>query len=611
MKKIYIILCLLGITSLLFAKTVDREQLHSLIKYHFPNKIISSSEKIGDGLLLTHFKNKGFVLTSNDDRFPAILAYSLKNAAKGENPAFQEQCKYYNLQMDHVSDSYTNTHSDWNYSENPSLQKTNVHADVSPLITSFWNQSPHYNSKFPNFVLPGHSDEKALVGCVAVVMGQIMNYYQHPSRGYGKRWYYSETTNTHMFADYDTSEYDYDNMPDSLCDEYGYLTVPMDQKEDVSKFLLQCATSVEMEFQPGASSSAYEDMMFALKSHFDYSPSMELKEKVNYTSSEWDALLKSELNAGRPIPYRGQGDGGHAFILDGYNTDSGTKYHVNWGWGGAYNGWFSLSYLQATSGYDFSDYQAGIFNIQANNDDLTRYLHTGFEGLEAGWIYDGGGFYADQSGYDLARSGEMSYGFDGNEQWVISPKFQVPNHNNSMLSMWAYMLNSGRQCSIYLSTTDTNRSSFSHLLGTISPTNSNWNEYSYSLRPYKNQNVYLGFFYDQSDGYITIDDIQVTRPKVLTSLESSTPENFDMIQAYPNPFNPSTKLCMEYEERGYSVINIYNIHGKLVNKVFNGYVEKGKHEIIWDASLFPAGIYICSLSVNGNLKDTQKLILVK
>ena len=611
MKKLSFLLCLFCISSLIFAKTIDNEQLYSLINYHFPNKTIHSTEKIGKNLLLVHFEGKGFALTANNDRLPAILAYSKVNKAYGKNPAFKAQCNYYNEQIDKNINQYPEKHLDWNFTQNPSFKKISLPSGVDPLITSSWNQSPHYNAKFPDFVLPGHSDETALVGCVAVVMGQIMNYYEHPAKGYGKRWYYSETTNTHMYANFDTSWYDFENMPDSLCNALDELTVALDQKEDVSKFLLECAISVEMEFQPGGSSSAYEDMIYALKSHFDYSPTMELKEKIDYTDTEWNTLLKTELDLNRPVPYRGQGDGGHAFILDGYKTDNGTKYHINWGWGGAFDGWFSLSYLQATSGYDFSDHQAGIFNIQTNTDDITRYLHTSFEGLEAGWVYDGGGFYADQNGYDLARNGERAYGFDGNEQWVISPKFQVPNHNNAMLSIWAHMLNIGRQCSVYISTSDTNRTSFTQLLGTIAPSNENWNDYYYSLRPYKNQNVYLGIFYNQTNGYITLDDIQVTRPKVLTSLENEVPENFDMIQAYPNPFNPISTISYRLSSGSTVKLNIFNINGRLIETLTNKYHEAGVYTINWNAASLPSGIYFCTLSTNGLIQESQKLLLVK
>lgn len=612
MKRSSLILYLLGISSLLFAKVVDNNQLYSLINYNFPHKTIESTEIINKNLILTHFKNGGFVLSARNDAFPGILAYSEKSRIHGQNPAFLSQCNLYDKQINRYSHIKKSQHPDWNYEQNNSLNKVSKTSKTGPLLTSIWNQAPHYNSKFPNFVLPEHSNEQALVGCVAVVMGQLMKYYEHPSRGYGKRWYYSESTNTNFFADFDTSSYDYENMPDSLCDEYGNLTVPLDQKNDVSSFLLQCATAVEMELLPGASSSAYEDMMYAMRSHFDYSPSMYLYEKTDYNDEEWNTMLQQEIDAAHPIPYRGQGaKGGHAFILDGYKIGESTFYHINWGWGGLYNGWFRLSALEATSDYDFNDYQAAIFNIQANSDNLTRYLHTSFEGLEAGWLYNGGGFYSDQSGYDLARNGEMAYGFDGTDQWLISPRFQVPDHTNASLSMWAYMLYPGRQCTVYLSTSDTNRASFTHVLGTISPTEETWNKYDYSLRTFKNQNVYLGIKYNQNGGYLTVDDIQVTRPKVITNIAPQIPDEFDIINIYPNPFNPETSIDFQLSEAGDIELSIFNISGKKVHTLYQGIKNKGNYSFNWNASTMPSGIYICTLSSNNHKLSSQKLLLVK
>lgn len=612
MKKTYLILSLIGIFSFLFAKPVDNEQLFSLINHYFPDKNIHSTELINDNLILTHFEKDGFVLSSRDDAFPGILAYSDKAGALGKNPAFEAQCDLYDREIKKYLNDTSTQHPDWNYKEKPSLNKASAVSITGPLLSSIWNQAPHYNSKFPYFVLPNHSNEKALVGCVAVVMGQLMNYYEHPSRGYGKRWYYSESTNTNMFANFDTSSYDYENMPDSLCNKAGTLTVPLDQKKDVSEFLLQCATAVEMEFLPGASSSAYEDMMYAMRSHFDYSPSMYIDDKNNYSDQDWNALLQQEINVGRPVPYRGQGDGGgHAFILDGYKTNENIYYHINWGWGGSYNGWFRLSALEATTGYDFNDHQGAIFNIKPNEDNITRYLHTSFEGREAGWIYDGAGFFSDQSGYDLAHIGNRAYGFDSLDQWLISPKFQVPNNNNAKLSIWAYMLYTGKKCTVYLSTTDTNRVSFTHLLGNITPENSNWNKYDYSLRTYKDQSVYMGIKYETSDGYITVDDIEVTRPKVLTGLAGNLPKFFDLLKVYPNPFNPQTTINYQIVTSGIASLNIYDINGRLIEQLFQEYKSPGNYEQIWNAVDLPSGIYICSLNMDGKLISSRKLLFLK
>jgi len=60
----------------------------------------------------------------------------------------------------------------------------------------------------------------------------------------------------------------------------GFLTAYADQVRDVSLFLYQCAVSVEMELQPRSSSASYEDIMYALVSHYDYGTEMVQKKKA-------------------------------------------------------------------------------------------------------------------------------------------------------------------------------------------------------------------------------------------------------------------------------------------------------------------------------------------
>ena len=66
-----------------------------------------------------------------------------------------------------------------------------------------------------------------------------------------------------------------------------------------------------------------------------------------YTTAEWLSLIKNELDNGFPVLFTGQGSndggGGHAFVVDGYDTNS--YLHVNWGWNGEADGFYDISNL--------------------------------------------------------------------------------------------------------------------------------------------------------------------------------------------------------------------------------------------------------------------------
>lgn len=612
MKTFKRIICFFGILSFIFAKPVDIEQVRAVAINMFPQKTLTACEQFSDHLYLSVFKNGGFVLSSAGDGFPAILAYSEDAPVNRQNPAFDDLCKQYDKEIKSLKSDERIAHLDWDRAEAGILNKRAVTSAVQPLISSTWSQSPYYNDKFPYFVIPEYSHKKAYVGCVAVVMGQLMNYYEHPQKGFGKRWYYSETSDSLLSAWHDTTYYDYENMPDSLCTRYGVLTAYADQVKDVSLFLYQCAVSVEMELQPDGSSASYEDMMYALVSHYDYGTGMIQHDKDDYSDTEWQTMIKQELDAGRPLPYRGQGDGGgHAFLLDGYQTTTGTYFHFNWGWGGHYDGWFLLSALNPDEGYDYTELQAGIFNVQPNEDDITRYAYTGFEGFQAGWIYEGGGFYTDNGAYDMVRTGELAYGFDSLDQWLISPKIYIPNHDNVALSLWAHMLNSNRECKILISQTDTMKTSFTTELATIAPNNSNWTEYVYSLRSYKNSALYLAFKFNHDPGYITLDDLTLSTPKVVIGTKDIIPETHELLKVYPNPFNPRTAISIQLSAVSDINLSIYDLNGRKVHTLSKGIYEAGDHTFSWDASGYSSGIYICALKINGNLQVTQKMVLVK
>ena len=73
--------------------------------------------------------------------------------------------------------------------------------------------------------------------------------------------------------------------------------------------------------------------------------------KGAYSDTEWDAMVRAELDAGRPVFYGAAEPyirSGHAFVIDGY--DSIGMFHVNWGWAGRYDAWYLIDSLAPGAG---------------------------------------------------------------------------------------------------------------------------------------------------------------------------------------------------------------------------------------------------------------------
>lgn len=87
-------------------------------------------------------------------------------------------------------------------------------------------------------------------------------------------------------------------------------------------------------------------------------------------------------------------------------------------------------------------------------------------------------------------------------------------------------------------------------------------------------------------------------------------KNFNLEQNYPNPFNPSTKIRWSSPISAHQTLKIYNLLGNEVATLIDEYMSADNHEIIFNASALPSGIYFYTLQV-GNFKESKKMTVLK
>ena len=95
-----------------------------------------------------------------------------------------------------------------------------------------------------------------------------------------------------------------------------------------------------------------------------------------------------------------------------------------------------------------------------------------------------------------------------------------------------------------------------------------------------------------------------------SNFDFGIPQTFVLYPSFPNPFNPITTIKFSVETFHAMSLRIFDITGRVVATLINGEIPVGNHEITWNASRQPSGVYIVQLS-NGKSVQTQKLILLK
>lgn len=124
--------------------------------------------------------------------------------------------------------------------------------------------------------------------------------------------------------------------------------------------------------------------------------------------------------------------------------------------------------------------------------------------------------------------------------------------------------------------------------------------------------IYLKDGISTVDGYtFGKDQIISFRTKIITSVaESNFKDSYELFSAYPNPFNPTTTLEFQLKQKSEVRVKVFDITGKEIAKFDKKKYSPGKHQLEFDASNLPSGIYFSQISTGDQIK-TIKLILLK
>ncbi len=314
---------------------------------------------------VVNFENEGFVIVAADNQINPIIGFSTEGAFDVVN--MPENVRFfmdeYDLEIQRAMASHTDVPetealkvaSKWRILQE-GVPEQSRDVVVGPLIDSKWNQGKYYNNLCPADAAATSSNGHALVGCGAIVMGQVMRYWKYPTTGTGSHSYTLSDYGT-LSANFGATTYDYTQMPKTLGISTSSAAV-----NAVATLLYHCGVAVEMHYGPNASWSNSNNIVSAMSTYFGYPTTIRYIEKTGYSASQWLQMIKNELDESAPFFYGGSGSqGGHVFVCDGYRDDN--YLHINWGFGGSYDGYFTHTALNPYQ-WNFSSNQAIIIGIR-------------------------------------------------------------------------------------------------------------------------------------------------------------------------------------------------------------------------------------------------------
>ena len=403
MKRFSLVIVILLAVQFVFAQTAsttvtNKEAMTyglNYMKSQYPtraNMSISSyellkSETTGkDCYHVFNLENGGFVIVCADLRGTPILGYSDEGEFNFNEvaPATQEWIKHYMQQLDVIEAKNINVSEKNIAAWNINATRSNTRG-VEAMLQTKWNQSYPYNMLCPEHSQGDHGH--TYTGCVATAMAQVMKYWNYPQKGSGTVSYFWGSWNTVNLSE---TTYDWDNMPNS----FGY-NWNDEQKLAVATLMFHCGVTINMDYGYDGSGTQTYYVADALRYNFGYRNGVNYKYRDNGATTEenfehyyendsiWSRMLIEDLDMKRPLIYSGHpsSGAGHAWVCDGYRTDAAgaTTFHMNWGWGGSGDGYFSIDNLNTHAGpgddgsYNFVYGQCVIFNIAVPDLEAAPY----------------------------------------------------------------------------------------------------------------------------------------------------------------------------------------------------------------------------------------------
>ncbi|MFP4460457.1 MAG: C10 family peptidase [Candidatus Zixiibacteriota bacterium] len=286
-----------------------------------------------------HLEPTGFIIVSAYTEFPPVYGFSFRNSfSMREHPlnAGLHNVKWdLGRRLEHMDKIDRNVINEnmalWESHLSNDSELLELYSDMEiygPLLDTDWNQSAPYNDYCP---IDPETGETSVVGCVATAMAMVINYYEWPPSVHFDALddFRKERGDTFLYVEAEAATMD-------TIDYNGAGIHPTDSV--IAMLSFACGVSVEMNYHSDGSGAWVNAAKMMNKWQFGYA------RNIKGDDEDYNSKLANSIMNNDPALmsiYDADWGSGHKINADGYNSDTET-FHLNFGWGGPSNGWYSL-----------------------------------------------------------------------------------------------------------------------------------------------------------------------------------------------------------------------------------------------------------------------------
>jgi hypothetical protein len=301
---------------------------------------------------------QGYLVVSAAYDLPPVIAYSFTSNF-GEktttNLLYELVCADVTLRLGNIqklpTDILTKRHQQWEsfYAGYPFVSQRfeqwppEGSTPTGGWLLTNWHQSAPYNNFCPLDI--SHGGARSVAGCPAVAMAQILNYHNTTNN-----IVFDDTDDYHhvyggnnYWIDNDFVQYGFPSFP-QLDDylntlQYHYQNqIPL-TSNDKAAITFACGVAATQVYGASVSGTFGVSQAYDAYLRFNCTTVSLLDENDPDLYTRLSSNMKDAVPAHLAVVDPGW-TMGHNLVIDGYNTDE--YYHLNFGWGGSYNGWYLI-----------------------------------------------------------------------------------------------------------------------------------------------------------------------------------------------------------------------------------------------------------------------------